>query len=170
MAGGKAPGRKGAEAEAEVVRLWRANGWPRARRQPGSGSWRPYGARDASPMPLDVGAVDPFLVSVKRDKRLARPQIGTRLPGAAFARRAIRELLQVVERRPVGTVSIPVLFGRPGLGEGQNGWRVWLPELALYGWLRDAGQVLWAGDMSNFVEIPWWAFFPLIGTEEAWAS
>jgi hypothetical protein len=167
MAGGRLPAEKGRKAEVEVVALWRANGWPRARRQPGSGSWRPYGPRDSSPMPLDVGGVDPFLVSVKRDKLLARPQMRTRIPGGAFARRALLEVELIAGRKPVGgPARVPVLFGRPGQGEGPNGWRVWAPEWFLALRLHAEGS----GIYGAFLELPWWAFFPLIGTAEDWRS
>lgn len=126
-------------------------------------------------MPLDVGGVDPFMVSVKRDRKLAVPQRGTGIPGGGFARRALLEAERLSHGRPVGSEPrVPILFGRPGMGEGSNGWRVWAPEDLVLD--RIGGSVVWGGEYLarveagaiDFVELPWWAFFPLIGTEDDW--
>lgn len=162
--------RKGAAGEREVVEMWRAHGWPRARRNPGSGSWRPYGIAGEAPMPGDIGDVDPFLVEVKLDKEMARPGMRSGIRGEGFVRRTLTGLVDLALDRPEGVPKpIPIMFGRPGLGEGLRAWRVWAPVHLVYAMARGVRPpVVIVGALEQFVELPWWAFFPLIGTEEDW--
>ena len=115
--------RKGSRAEREVVAMWRANGWPRACRSPGSGALRPYGPRDASPWPGDLAHVGPWIVEVKCDERAA--SLGRHgIEGEAFVRFVLRRMGPRSE--VVGSKRWRCLFVR----SARRPWRVWVqPEL-----------------------------------------
>jgi hypothetical protein len=125
-------------------------------------------------MPADVGGVDPFLVEVKVSKELERPERGSGIPGASFARRTLRDLCKLASRVPIGARPwTPVMFGRSGQGDGPSSWRVWMPLGLLEFRYAAAGlipihSIDWRKGPSAFVELPWWAFFPMIGAEEEW--
>lgn len=122
--------RRGKDGEREVVRLWHREGWTEAFRTPGSGSWRPYGAGDQSPFPLDVASgwpggypgerspwAGPWMVEVKYDERV-------RLPG--FVRATLRKAdQQAVRYRDTtgGRVVHPCAFMR----RNREPWRVFYP-------------------------------------------
>jgi hypothetical protein len=120
---------KGARGEAEVVEMFRANGYAKAARSPGSGAMRPYGAGDLSPWPGDLIGVEPFLVEVKYDERVyAQGDVIQRTwAGSPFIKVTLRALEKLADRHNGivgGTRVIPVLFARSNM----KGWRVFIPQ------------------------------------------
>jgi hypothetical protein len=142
------PHRKGSRAEREVVALWRANGWPRACRSPGSGSLRPYGPRDASPWPGDLAHVEPWIVEVKCDERaVIKGRHG--IEGEAFIRATLRRMPSAPI---VGSKRYRCLFVR----SNRRPWRVWVqPELLER---THVGRVPY---VAGWLEMPYEAFFEL---------
>lgn len=128
------PGRsakvKGSKGEREVVAMFRAAGFDRAARSPGSGSLRPYGAGDMSPWPGDLAFVTPFMVEVKYDERVEAGGVRT-WPGSTFVKATLRDLAQL-QRQHASIVgrraAIPVLFARANL----HPWRVWVNTLTFH--------------------------------------
>lgn len=153
---------KGSRGEREVMGLWHEAGWQLAERQPGSGAWDPRG------YPADIGAVPPFVVEVKMDRKLRAREVGTRLAGGAFLRRELPAFLERVGRLPdpppPAEKWIPVLFGRPGAGEGPGGWLAWIPGYLFHGRLGTEPNER----LDDMVGVPAATFFELIGGPEDW--
>lgn len=133
--------------------MFRAAGFDRAARSPGSGSIRPYGAGDMSPWPGDLCFVDPWMVEVKYDERVEAGGERT-WPGSTFVKGTLRDLAKLQRQHAaiVGRYApIPVLFARANL----HPWRVWIPEsLFLMGSDSSLGY-----HPGAWVEVTPWAFF-----------
>lgn len=160
--------RRGRNGEYEVVRAFKQRGWPDAFRTPGSGSWRPYGAQDTSPFPLDVASgwpegwpldergpmAGPWMVEVKFDERMGRPGRSGVL-GESFIRATAKkahqqwhQYIDVPGSRPVQ----PAFFGRASNGH----WRVFVPQTTLVNWLVGSTA---ARAPTDWVEVSYDLFF-----------
>lgn len=144
---------KGKAGEREVVELWRAHGWPRAARSPGSGAVRPYGAGDMSPWPGDLFGTRPWLVEVKFDEKVKAHSRGWE--GEAFIRSTLKGLAKLSLRHNavVGAGRVlPVLFARGTL----RAWRVFVPSplfVARFGGSPNHSDVSWTEiDVEDFFE------------------
>jgi hypothetical protein len=103
--------------------MFRAAGYDRACRSPGSGAIRPYGAGDMSPWPGDLAFTGPFMVEVKYDERVWNQGGGKTWIGSTFIRKTLRDLDKLAARRVIGKPRpIPVLFARSNL----KPWRVFV--------------------------------------------
>lgn len=156
---------RGRKSEAAVVRAWRAAGWPDAFRTPGSGSWRPYGAEDSSPFPLDIASgwpvgwagdrepwAGPWMIEVKWDERVAQPSRAGWI-GEAFIRRTLRTVRDQARRynATVGGAGVtPVAFMRAA----RQPWRVFVP----------AGVVIATAADDTWIELDDTTFFAQVAT------
>lgn len=153
---------RGAAGEREVVRWLRVHGWSEAFRTPGSGAWRPYGAADVSPFPVDVATGwppdwpedrrqplnGPWMFEVKFNESL--DTYGRGWPGEAFVRKTLRTLQQQAAAYNRGTTGREIHAALWGRTAGTT-WRVWVPAgLYLQGSIRT--------DPADWVEV----------TPEAW--
>lgn len=118
---------RGKRAEREAAHLWRANGWPNARRQYASGAMR--GAGGEVILPGDIAGVNPWCpVEVKYQEVAAK--VGRGWPGDAFVRATIKKLLSEWATRPAGALWYPCLMVRvsvPGR-KALEGWRIFVPS------------------------------------------
>lgn len=142
--------------------MWRRHGHPRARRQPGSGSWRPYGAGDVPPRPGDIAGVPGWLQEVKWDQRAQTPARGTRYAGGRFIRETLADLealwLRIRAVDDAGHLTPePVLWvrGQGRRGREEDAWRV-LVRAEYFG-RRMGGWSL--REIGAWVEVPAWLFF-----------
>lgn len=156
---GRSAVNKGKSAEREVVKRYKAHGYENAMRQPGSGSLRVE--QGISPMPGDIRAVAPWgPVEVKHTVATDRPGRGG-MRGASFLRAVCKAEWKLYLARPVGVISIPVVWARTDRAP----WRIFLPEpmfLALQGisaehdppmpsWVELTEDAYWALDDARKV-------------------
>lgn len=160
--------RRGKAGEYEVVKAFKAHGWPDAFRTPGSGAWRPYGAQDTSPFPLDVASgwpagypedrrspmAGPWIVEVKFDERMAKA--GRGIIGEAFIRATLKKVDQQWRQYvdvPGARKIQPALWGRAS----NQQWRVFVRTAAVLEWVGSAT----VRPELQWLEVPADTFFDL---------
>jgi hypothetical protein len=159
---------RGKSGEREVVQQHKLNGWPDAFRTPGSGAWRPYGAGDSSPFPLDVAAgwptgwssdrrspmAGPVMVEVKFDERMMQAS-RKGIVGEAFVRATCRKTEQQWRQyrsSPGSRMVWPVVFARAN----RSPWRIFVLEQMLGRYVGIAGATALSVDWVEVSDDLYW--------------